>query len=83
MLFFIPFLSLALGFLATTAAGTFTVKASLRGSTFDNQAINAAGEAFYVGGSPATYCPTIVLNCPNVTSTVLAAGFTEMDVRVF
>jgi hypothetical protein len=84
MLSFIALLTVALTFCATTSADTFTVNASLPGNAFDGQPINAAGEAFWIGGSPATYCPTEVNpNCPNVTGTVLAAGFTALDVRCF
>ncbi len=81
MLSFVTLPIIALSLLATTSADTFTVKAFLPGNTFDGKAINAAGEAFYIGGSPATYCPTEVIpNCPNVTGTVFAAGFTQLDV---
>jgi hypothetical protein len=77
----ITLLTFAFTLFTTISADIFTVKASLPGNTFDGQDINAAGEAFWIGGSPATYCPSEVNpNCPNVTGTVLAAGFTALDV---
>jgi hypothetical protein len=82
MLSFVTRLTLAVCLIATTSADVFTAKTSLPGNTFDGQPINAVGEAFFIGGSPVTYCPADVNpNCPNVTGTVLAAGFTQLNVR--
>jgi hypothetical protein len=74
-------LLLALG---TATADIFTLTASLPDSDLDGLPVNADGEAFYLGGSPASYCPieeSIV--CPNVTATVFAAGLTALFVGHF
>ncbi|KAE8445070.1 hypothetical protein EG329_013785 [Mollisiaceae sp. DMI_Dod_QoI] len=68
--------------LGTVTADLFTLTASLPGNPFDGQPVNAAGEAFSLGGSPATYCPTSVGSaCPNATGTVFA-GMTALWVEV-
>ena len=66
-----------------SSADLFTIKASLPGSTLDGLPVNAAGQAFWLGGSPASYCPTVVPHCPNVTETIFAGGLTELFVSVF
>jgi hypothetical protein len=59
------FLLLLLAFIGTISADIFVVNASLPGNALDGQPINAAGQAFWVGGSPSTYCPTVVgVSCP-------------------
>jgi len=66
----------------TLTTALFTLNASLPGSALDNQPINAAGEAFWVGGEAATYCPTEVdPYCPNVTGTIFA-GMDTLFVEV-
>lgn len=67
--------------ITTAAADIFTLTASLPDSDLNGLPVNAAGEAFYLGGSPASYCPTQVgVACPNVTETVFAAGLTALFV---
>jgi hypothetical protein len=83
MLSFITVLSLLLSFLGTTSADIFTATASLPGSTLDGLPVNAAGQAFWLGGSPASYCPPEVPQCPNTTETIVVNGFTELDVSKF
>jgi hypothetical protein len=82
MLPFATFLSLFIAVIGTASADIFMVNASLPGSWVDGQPINAAGQAFWVGGSPSTYCPSIVgTNCPNATAqTIIIAGFSALDV---
>ncbi|PMD65733.1 uncharacterized protein K444DRAFT_659880 [Hyaloscypha bicolor E] len=81
---FAPFLSLLIAFIGTTSADIFMANASLPDSWVDGQPINAAGQAFWVGGSPSTYCPSIVgANCPDATAqTIIIAGFSALDVEV-
>ncbi|KAL3421652.1 IgE-binding protein [Phlyctema vagabunda] len=68
--------------LLNSVCAVITLTTSLPGSHLDNQIVNAAGQSFFVGGSPSTYCPTVVEpNCPNVTGTVLA-GMGAMWVEV-
>ncbi|KUJ12676.1 uncharacterized protein LY89DRAFT_212254 [Mollisia scopiformis] len=68
--------------LGTTVAQILTLTASLPDSTLDGQPVNADGEAFSLGGSPASYCPTEVgTACPNVTATVFA-GMSALWVEV-
>jgi hypothetical protein len=85
MLSFFTLFSLLLTFLATASADIFMANASLPGNALDGLPVNAAGEGFFLGGSPATYCPTVVgAACPNVTAqTVIVAGFTALDVSAF
>jgi hypothetical protein len=85
MLPFATFLSLFIAFIGTASADIFMVNASLPGSWVDDQPINAAGQAFWVGGSPSTYCPSIVgTNCPNATAqTIIIAGFSALDASKF
>lgn len=74
-------LALVLALTTAAAADIFTLNASLPGSDLNGLPVNAAGEAFYLGGSPASYCPTEVgVACPNVTATVVAAGLTALFV---
>ena len=83
MISFIPTLAFGITLLGQASAQIFEVTASLPGSPFDRQPINAAGQSFWIGGNPATYCPTQVNPyCPNVTGTILAAGFTALYVRL-
>jgi hypothetical protein len=80
MFSYVTLLSLFLAFLGTTSADIFTATASLPGSTLDGLLVNAAGQAFWLGGSPASYCPTVVPQCPNATEMIIVDGFTELDV---
>jgi len=83
MLSFVTLSSLLLAFIGITSADTFTATESLPGSILDGQPINAAGQSFVVGGSPASYCPVITgLQCTNVTETVIADGFNALDVDI-
>lgn len=77
-------LALTLTFAISTAiADTFTLTASLPASPLDGLPVNAAGEAFSLGGSPSFYCPTSVSSaCPNTTETIFAAELTALDVEV-
>ena len=85
MLSFFTLFSLLLTFLGTASADIFMANASLPGNALDGLPVNAAGEGFFLGGSPATYCPTVVgVACPNVTAqTIIVAGFTALDVSAF
>lgn len=86
---FLPYL-LALALAITTASSSsFTITASLIGSSLNGQIINAGGGAFYLGlAAPSTYCPTqIKPHCPEGTSTVLVgmmgqSGIGAMSVMV-
>lgn len=54
-----------------STSSTYTLVASAPGTEFDGETVEAAGRNFFLGGSPATYCPTSVgPNCPpgNVTA---------------
>jgi hypothetical protein len=84
MISLLSLFSLLLAFLGTTLADIFVVNASLPGNALDGLPVNAAGEAFFLGGSPSTYCPTVVgVACPNATAqTVIVAGFTALDVSL-
>ncbi|KAL1970219.1 hypothetical protein VTN77DRAFT_5379 [Rasamsonia byssochlamydoides] len=62
-------------------SGTFTVMALRSGSPIHFLPMQAAGERFYLGGQPATYCPTEVTNCPPGNQTVLIRGV-ALDVEV-
>ncbi|KAJ9294599.1 hypothetical protein DTO271G3_6867 [Paecilomyces variotii] len=60
----------------------FTVTAARSGSPIHLLPLEAAGQSFWLGGSPATYCPTgegIV--CPPGTDTVIV-GASALDVEV-
>lgn len=58
---------------ATAQSGLFALTVYQPGSPLDGQAVNAAGEAFYLGGSPATYCPlTDQTLCPAGNQTIFA-----------
>jgi hypothetical protein len=82
MLSLFTLFSFLLALLGTASADVFMANASLPGNALDGLPVNAAGEAFFLGGSPATYCPTVVgVACPNATAqTIVAAGFTALDV---
>lgn len=69
-LLFLPFISISGADIITLTL------AAPGGSKFDNLVINAAGQAFYAGlETPATYCPTVVQQCPhNGTSTETVFG---------
>jgi len=67
--------ALLLAIIGTTSADIFTATASLPGSNLDGLPVNAAGRFFWLGGSPASYCPTVVPHCPVVTQTVIADDF--------
>lgn len=58
---------------AADAPGKITVTASRSGEPKVHQLpMQAAGRAFWLGGHPATYCPTFVENCPPGNETVIA-----------
>ncbi len=84
MLSFFTLFSLLLAFLGTASADIFMANASLPGNALNGLPVNAAGEAFFLGGSPATYCSTVVgAACPNATAqTIIAADFTALDVSM-
>jgi len=61
---------------------TFTVISVRSGSPIQYLPLNAAGQKFWLGGQPATYCPTQVdPNCPpgNVTA-ILGGGALDTEV---
>ncbi|KAH8695233.1 IgE-binding protein [Talaromyces proteolyticus] len=81
---FIPASLLAASVAAAPVAkgnSAFTVISARSGSPIHLQAINAAGSKFWVGGSPATFCPSFVNPCPPGNETVWANAF-NMDVEV-
>jgi hypothetical protein len=58
---------------AQTGPGQFTLTIYQPGSPLNGQIVNAAAEAFYLGGSPATYCPlTNQTLCPVGNQTIFA-----------
>jgi hypothetical protein len=64
---------------AQSGPGQFTLTVYQPGSPLDGEVVNAVGEAFYLGGSPATYCPTTVQECPPGNQTIFA-GMTALFV---
>ena len=49
--------------------------ASAPGTDFDGKPVEAAGRNFYLGGSPATYCPqSVVAFCPPGNVTAFSGG---------
>jgi len=60
---------------------TFTVISARSGSPIHLLPLNAAGEKFYLGGQPATYCPTEVNPCPPGDVTALIRGY-SLDTEV-
>jgi hypothetical protein len=69
-------LAIALLFISFVAAqsgpGQFTLTVYRPGSSLHGQVVNAAGSAFYLGGSPVTYCPlTNQTLCPAGNQTIL------------
>ncbi|KAE9380985.1 hypothetical protein N431DRAFT_137255 [Stipitochalara longipes BDJ] len=75
-------ISLFFAVIGTTVADTFTATASLPGSNLDGLPVNAAGQAFWLGGSPASYCPTVAPQCPVVTQTIIYNGSGGLAVEV-
>lgn len=60
--------------------GEFTLTVYQPGSALHGEVVNAAGEAFFLGGSPATYCPlTDPTLCPVGNQTIFA-GMSAMFV---
>jgi hypothetical protein len=60
----------------STSYNTFTVMALRSASPIHFLTMQAAGEKFYLGGEPATYCPTgVVASCPPGNETVIAGGY--------
>jgi hypothetical protein len=73
---------MALWITSATAQGQFELTVYLPGSPLNGQAVNAAGEAFYLGlHGPATYCPLSNQTlCPAGNKTIFA-GMSAMFVR--
>jgi hypothetical protein len=59
---------------ARQSSGAFTVMALRSASPIHFQQMQAAGQSFWLGGQPATYCPTFVTDCPPGNQTVIAGG---------
>ncbi|KAL2852530.1 hypothetical protein BJY01DRAFT_208034 [Aspergillus pseudoustus] len=59
----------------------FTVMASRSASPIHFLTMNAAGQSFWLGGSPATYCP-LPSNCPPGNLTVFAGNGGALSVTV-
>ena len=58
---------------AQVGPGQFTLTIYQPGSPLDGQVVNAANEAFWLGGGPATYCPLANQTlCPAGTQTIFA-----------
>ncbi|KAG0645807.1 hypothetical protein D0Z07_7908 [Hyphodiscus hymeniophilus] len=67
---------------AQSVAGQFTLTIYQPSSALHGQIVNAAGEAFHLGGSPASYCPLTNLTlCPAGNQTIFA-GMGAMFVEV-
>lgn len=65
---------------AQSATGQFTLTVYQPASPLNDQVVNAAGLAFYVGGEPATYCPlTDPTLCPVGNQTIFA-GMSDLFV---
>ena len=65
---------------AQSATGQFTLTVYQPGSPLHGEVVNAAGEAFSLGGSPATYCPlTNQQLCPVGNQTIFA-GMSALSV---
>ncbi|KAJ6011615.1 hypothetical protein N7451_003027 [Penicillium sp. IBT 35674x] len=61
----------------------FGVMAVRSASPIHYMQMNAAGQKFYLGGTTASYCPSIDgIVCPPGNQTVFAAGGNAMDVEV-
>ena len=71
--FLLPLLALASPYLPTDPPANIEVTARHPGREHvDKLPMQAAGRAFWLGGSPATYCPEIVGdNCPPGNATVI------------
>ncbi|KAL1999085.1 hypothetical protein VTN02DRAFT_5074 [Thermoascus thermophilus] len=59
----------------------FTVSADRQGNAIHGLSINASGFSFWIGGSPATYCPADK-QCPEGNETVFAPSGNALDVAV-
>jgi hypothetical protein len=65
---------------AQSGPGQFTLTVYQPDSPLDGQVVNAADEAFYLGGSPGTYCPvTESVLCPAGNQTIFA-GMSALSV---
>ncbi|KAL4782527.1 hypothetical protein BJX76DRAFT_332507 [Aspergillus varians] len=59
----------------------FTVLAARSASPIHYLPLNAAGQSFWLGGQPSTYCP-LPSNCPPGNTTVLAGDGASLSVSV-
>ncbi|KAL2852991.1 hypothetical protein BJX68DRAFT_48648 [Aspergillus pseudodeflectus] len=66
---------------AAEQPAAFTVMASRSASPIHFLPMNAAGQSFWLGGSPATYCP-LPSGCPPGDLTVLAGNGGSLSVTV-
>ncbi|EGD93305.1 secreted protein [Trichophyton mentagrophytes] len=81
--FVLPLLAIASPYLPTDPPANIEVTARHPGrENVDKLPMQAAGRAFWLGGSPATYCPEIVGdNCPPGNATVIL-GLNSLSVLV-